>query len=332
MEHVDETDRATYTYVIADTTITGTPRANFPYSFRTQKLKANTSYKLENKNRISGGLEYGLYDRTFQEVDRSTETSIWAKYAKKLSPDVNYSFKLKSSTRDANSYNVLAEVIPAENPQLRKYNLADNSVLQASFNIDFVASDRLFLNMNLDQSDTEYSNSSVGLTESDDLSISVDAQYMVSDEISVTGYIQQSAIASTQNGSSVAGSPDWSARNEDTITTIGLGLDYSVIEDELSIGFELVHTDANGEIELSGVSAAPLPDLVSQRDSIELHVDYNYNENTTYNLGYIYEVYKEENWNLDGVTQTTIDNVLGLGDLSPDYKIGAIWLSMNYQF
>jgi len=331
-EQVNTTDRATYTYVIADNAITGTPRANFPYSFRTQKLKANTSYKLENKDKITSGIEYGLFDRTYQEVNRSSETSIWAKYAKRLSLDVNYSFKLEGSTRNASSYKVLAELVPAENPQLRKYNLADNKVLQASFNIDFDAFDRLFVNIYLDRSNTRYSNSSVGLTKSDDVAISVDAQYMASDELSVTGYIQQSAISSTQNGSTVAGSPDWSAKNEDTIITIGIGSDYSVIEDELSIGFELVHTGATGKIILSGASATPLPDLVSKRDSIEIRVNYKYDENTTYKLGYIYEIYKEENWNLDGVSQTTIDNVLSLGEISPDYKIGVIWLSMKYLF
>jgi MtrB/PioB family decaheme-associated outer membrane protein len=331
-EQVNETDRATYTYVVADNSITGTPRANFPYSFRTQKLKANTSYRLANKNKITGGLEYSLFDRTFQEVNRSSETSIWAKYAKRLSTDVNYSLKLESSTRDANSYNVLAELSPPENTQLRKYNLADNEVLGVSFNVDFTASERLFMNINLDQSNVDYSNSSVGLTESDDATIGIDAQYMVSDEISVTGYIQHTTITSSENGSSVAGNPDWFAENEDTITTIGIGSDYNIIEDELSIGIELVHTDATGEISLTGASATPLPDLVSKRDSVTLSVDYNYDENTTYKVSYMFEKYKEENWNLDGVTQGTIDNVLSLGEISPNYRIGVIWLSMKYQF
>ena len=54
-EHVDDTDRATYSYVIADNALSGTPRANFPYDFRTRKLGAEASYRMERDDRISGG-------------------------------------------------------------------------------------------------------------------------------------------------------------------------------------------------------------------------------------------------------------------------------------
>lgn len=331
-EQSNATDRATYTYVTADSIVTGSPRANFPYSFQTQKIKVNSSYRLENNNKVSGGIEYGLFDRTYQEVDSSTQTSIWAKYSKKLASDTNYSFKLLSSTRKADSYDVLAELIRAENTQLRKYNLADNNELKAAFNINFLATDKLFMNINIDQSNTDYTNSSVGLTQSDDISIAVDAQYSVNDEISLTAYIQQSTITSTQNGSKVTGNPDWTAENKDTILTIGIGSSYTIIEDEFNIGFDLVHTDATGEITLSGVSATPLPDLTSKRNTITLYGDYAYDENMTFKLSYKYEEYQEKNWNLDTVTQGTIDNVLSLGETSPDYSIGVVWVSMKYIF
>ena len=253
-----------------------------------------------------------MFDRTYQEVNKSTETSIWAKYAKRLSSDINYSLKIENDARKANSYDVLTELNPSENPQLRKYNLADNNVLKVAFNINFSATDKLFMNVNIDQSNNEYSNSNVGLTKSDDLSLGVDAQFTVSDEISLSGYLQQSTIKSEQKGSTVAAASDWSAENKDTFLTIGVGSSYNVIEDELSIGFDLVHTDANGKITL--LSGTPLPDLVSKRDSITLYGDYIYEENMTFKLSYVYEEYKEENWNIDSVTPSTINNVLRINN------------------
>jgi MtrB/PioB family decaheme-associated outer membrane protein len=331
-EQSNSTNRATYSYVTADTAITATPRANFPYSFRNRKFKVDSSYRLENKNKITAGVEYGLFNRTYQEIVTSTKTSLWGKYAKKLSSDINYSLKLEGSSRKADNYRVLAEINPIENPQLRKYNLADKDELKAAFNINLLTLKKLFLNINFEYANNDYSNSAVGLKEGKELAAGIDAQYSVNEEMSFTAYLQQSTLSSLQNGSSVAGAANWTADNEDSILTVGLGGDYNVIEDELNLGFNLVHTDATGKVSLTGASATPLPDVISQRDTISIYGNYLYDENMTFKLRYDYETYKEKNWNLDNVTQGTIDNVLNLGETSPDYNIGVIWASMKYLF
>lgn len=330
-EQVDDTDRSSFTYVIADNSITGAPRANFPYDFRNQKLSADTRHILDENSKILGGIDFGLKDRTFQEVDQSRETSIWAKYIKSLPSNVNYSLRLERFSRFADSYDVLSEVVPAENPQLRKFNLADNRAYKAAFNIDFPATEMLYLNFAVDIANNDFHKSDVGLTESDDLNIGIDALYSVDENFTLSGYISRSVISSSQSGSSSAGDADWKADIEDTILTLGVGIDHRLFRDDLSIGLEIVHTNATGDITLSG-PANPLPDLVTKRNSITVYADYQYNENLTYKLSYLYEDYKEKNWNLDDVTPSTIDNVLSLGETSPDYEIGLIWLSLKYVF
>jgi MtrB/PioB family decaheme-associated outer membrane protein len=330
-ERVDNTDRATYTYVIADNTVTGIPRANFPYSFRTQKLKGETSYKLEHDDKIAGGLEYGRHERTYQEVDQATETRVWARYSKTALDDINYSLELEGAERKADRYEVLAEITPPENPQLRKYNLADRNTVGASFKIDFVPAQRWFVNASLDQSSADYSNSPVGLEQSDDLSIGFDLQYLLSDEISLTGYLNRAVISSNQNNSSVAGDPDWSAENSDRINTFGVGLSYEPDNKGFRLAIDYVHTDAIGEIDFSDPSLTPLPDLKSKLDNIEIRAEFEYSENLSYRASYTYEVYEEKNWNIHGVDPDTIDNVLTLGETSPDYKIGVLWLSLKYR-
>ncbi len=331
-EQVDDSDRASYTYVIADNAITGTARANFPYDFRTQKLKADTRHILGEGSKLLGGIEYGLNDRSFQEVDHSKETSIWAKYVKSLPSGINYRLKLESYSRVADSYDVVAEVVPAENPQLRRFNLADNKAYKATFNLDLAASEMLYINFAVDLSNNNFHKSAVGLTESEDLNIGIDAFYTVDENLTLSSYISHSVISSSQAGSSFSGDPNWEADVEDTILTIGVGVDHRLFRDDLSIGFEIVHTDATGEINLSGASASSLPDLVTTRNSITFYADYQYNENLTYKLGYLYEDYEEKNWNLDDVSASTIDNVLSLGNISPEHEIGVIWVSMKYVF
>ncbi len=86
-----------------------------------------------------------------------------------------------------------------------------------------------------------------------------------------------------------------------------------------------------GEIDFSDASLTPLPNLESDLDNIEIYAEYDYSENLSYRAGYAYEVYAEKNWNLDEVIPGTIDNVLNLGETSPDYRIGVIWLSLKYR-
>ncbi|VAW92258.1 hypothetical protein MNBD_GAMMA22-300 [hydrothermal vent metagenome] len=334
-EHAEQdntTNRATYSYVTADNAILGNSRANFPYGFRKQKMKILLNNTLDNNDKILAGLQYVLFDRTYQEVNRSIEKSAWAKFSNKMSDDINYSFKLKSDTRKANSYNILTELSPAENTQLRKYNLADKESIKASFNISFETLDSLLININLEKIGNNYSNSNIGLEKSDDVSINLDTQYAVNDELTLSSYLQYSVISSIQNGSTTASTKDWSAENKDKISTLGIASNYTAIEDELSIGFDFVHSRANGEIILTSAATSPLPDLISIRNSLTVYGDYQYDEDMTFKLSYRYEEYQEKNWNLDNVNQTTVDNVLLLGNVSPNYKIGVLWASVKYMF
>ena len=331
-EHVDDTDRASFTYVIADNAISGTPRANFPYDFRTQKLGAEASRRFARGNRLAGGLEYGLHDRSYQEVDHSAERRIWASYGKRTSSNVNYSFELHGASREGDGYEALAELIPPENPQLRKYNLADRDSAGASFKVDFTVGDRWLLNFNLDRSSADYADSTVGLTDSEDASLGFDMQFLFSEAISVGAYLNRAEISSNQDGSSVGGDPDWSAANEDTINSLGIGLSYSPAEQNYRVGIDYNHSDAIGEIKFSDPAATPLPDLESVLDNLEIYAEFDYSENLSYRVNYLYEVYQEKNWNLDEVVPGTIDNVLNLGEESPDYRIGVLRLSLRYRF
>jgi hypothetical protein len=47
---------------------------------------------------------------------------------------------------------------------------------------------------------------------------------------------------------------------------------------------------------------------------------------------YRYEEYDEDNWAVDGVAPNTIDNVLTMGEVSPDYNIGVFAVSLRYAF
>jgi len=329
-EQENSTARNTYSYVTADNTVTSTPRANFPYGFRRQKLKVNTDYKFNKQVKLSGGGQLALMDRNYQSVERTEETSFWAKLKHRLDNDLQYSVKTEYSDRKIDNYNVISELTPADNPLMRKYNMADRNGQKIVFNLGYSATSNLFLNFSGDYAQYDYDASNVGLTESNEFSVGFDTQYMVNENLSFSVFVQNTEIESKQAGSQAFSTADWFATNDDNIVTAGIGANYQVIDDKFKIGIDYVYAESSAAIDVS--DGTSFPDLKTRRDTFILSGDYNIDEQFTVKARYQYEVYREDNWYIDDVVPNTLDNVLTLGETAPDYRIGVFWLTLHYRF
>jgi len=328
-EQDNNTARNTYTYVTADSAVTGTPRANTPYSFRNQNLKLSTDYKFTNKIKLSGGGKFSKVDRTYQSVEHTQETSLWAKFKQRIDYDLQYSFKTEYIDRKIDDYNPADDVIPADNPLMRKYYISDRKGYKIDFNLGYSLTDSVLFNFTSDIARYDY-DATIGLTESDELSLGFDVQYMVDEDLSFGGFVQNTTIKSQQAGSQTYSTPDWFASNDDNVLTLGLDTSYQVIEDKLKIGADYVHAESSAAIDVSVGDA--FPDLTTKRDTIYLYADYNIDEELVMKASYQYEKYREDNWYVDDVAPDTLANVLTLGERAPSYKIGVIWLSLRYNY
>lgn len=329
-EHDNATPRYTYSYVTTDTNVTANPRANTPYSFRQQKLKAATDYNVSAQLKLDGGLQYATLERTYQSVEEQTENTAYIKLIHHIGSDLQYNIKAELSERSIDNYNVLSELIPPANPNMRKYNMADRSGNKLGFNISASLSESWLLNFNTDVASYDYDQSNVGLTGSDELTVGVDTQYMVDEDLSFNAFISSTSIESDQAGSQAFSTADWFASNDDSVISGGVGFNYQIVPDKFKVGMDYVHAEAKSKISIS--TGSPLPDLKSTRDTILVHGDYIIDEALTIKATYQYEDYSENNWSVDNVDPDTISNVLTLGERSPDYQIGAFWLSLHYKF
>jgi len=329
-EHDNVTDRYTYSYVTTDSTVTGTPRANTPFSFLQRKIKAATDINISDSLKLDAGLQRTLLERTYQSVESQDENTLWLKLIHHIDKDLQYNIKAEYSDRSIDNYNVLNELTPPANPNMRKYNMADRSGYRLGFNISTALGEGWLLNFTTDFANYDYGQSNVGLTGSDELTIGLDTQYVVDEDLSFNAFVTNTNISSDQAGSQAFSTADWFASNDDNVTSGGLGFNYQVIEDKLKVGMDYVHAEATSDITIS--TGAPLPKLKSSRDTILVHGDYIVDDNLTIRATYQYEDYKENNWSVDNVAPDTISNVLTLGNRAPDYNIGAFWLSMHYTF
>ncbi|WP_455197487.1 MtrB/PioB family decaheme-associated outer membrane protein [Kaarinaea lacus] len=326
-EQSNDTPRATYDYVVADDpSAPATPRSNMPYGFRQREISVEGRYRLQKPHQFIAGYAYENFDRTYQEVDTTKENTLWGAYRNRMSEKWDWFLRLEASDRSGDEYTQITEGgFPIENDSLRKYYMADRDRKQAKFAVSYLPQPAIQVSFFTDYANDDYSNSEVGLQESEQTNYTLDLHYSFSDALSFNVDYTITNMDSMQAGGS------WSAKNDDTVNVAHFGVLYQIIKDKLKLGFDYAYADSEGDISFP-TGQTPYPTLTSTRHTFKITGDYNLNERSILNVTYRYEDYSESNWAIDGVAPNTISNVLSMGEVSPDYTIGVLSVSLRYLF
>jgi MtrB/PioB family decaheme-associated outer membrane protein len=304
-----------------------------PFSFTKDKFKLRADYRINDETGAAAGYDHDTTRRTYQEVDRTRDQTVWGRLSSRAIEDVELSLKAAHAERSNSGYQALAQVIPPENPLMRKYNLANRKRDTVGLRADMAVSDELHLGLGLDVARDDYQDSTIGLTDGRELTLSGDASWAMSDETRFSFFVNRQQIRSTQAGSSSFSTPDWTAKNRDTVDFIGVGVKHVVIEDKFNIGADLSLSRSKGDVAVfTGISAPPFPTLTSSVDSLRFYAVYQLRDNITLRGDYGYERYRSKSWLLDGVLPGTIENVLALGETAPDYRVHLLRMSLRYSF
>jgi MtrB/PioB family decaheme-associated outer membrane protein len=307
------------------------PRSNLPYSFTDNNVNLSADYRLAKKTRLSAGYDYERKDRTNQDVDQTTENTGWGKVSVRARDNLDVTFKGAHSERDASGYNPIAGTV--QNPLMTKYNLADRSRDSASIQAGYTPHERVSIGLGADYAQDNYSKSVLGLTDGRDISVNADASVVLTDATSMHAFAGWQEIKSEQVGSSAFATPDWFAKNDDTINSFGVGVKHTLIKDKLDIGADYALSHSTGEVSVAtGSPGADFPDLKTSLDSVKLYADYRMKDNMTLHAAYWYESYDADDWMLDGVNSGTVSNLVAFGTSSPDYDVHALMLSLRYKF
>lgn len=331
-DHDNKTPQLDYTWVSTDAPPVHT-RTNLPYSFTKEAIKLNADYRFTPTTKASVGFDNATEKRTYQEVSKADENTFWAKASARIPANLEMTAKASHAERDITGYEVLPWLTPAENPLLRKYNMADRSREMAGLRVDLVGRETYSFGVGIDYSNDDYTHSQVGLKESREAALSVDGSLVLSDNTHVFAFANHEKIKSKQAGSSAASYPDWTADNNDVVNTLGIGLKQVLIEDKLDMGVDYNTSKAVGEVIMNaGVLAPPFPKLINKLSAIKLYATYKLDDNLSLKGSYIYEHYYSANWALDNVAADSISNVLTLAEQSPSYYESVVMVSMRYKF
>jgi len=316
-------------WVSTDINVNG-PRTTVPYSFTQNDFKINADYRLRRSTKLGFGYDYNTIERTYQEVDKTKENTLWAS-AIVRALDTDFIIKFAQSNRDVSNYTPVPEIQPPENPLLRKYNMADRERTFGKMHASILPVETITLGLSVDYATDDYTDSQIGLTDGSEFSINADASMVLTETTNLHFFVGQQQIKSNQAGSQAFSTPDWYANNNDTISTAGIGVS-QIINEQLDIGADFTVSRSVGEVTVTSGTPSVFPDNVTNLDSLKLYANYRIKEAISLYLGYWYERYDSSNWALDGVTPDTIPNVLSLGIQSPSYNVSVVALSLRYQF
>jgi MtrB/PioB family decaheme-associated outer membrane protein len=308
------------------------PRPNRPYSFERNRASLSLRYRAHGAVRLQVGADYEEFERSLQSVLETDEDRYWAEVS--LSPGslLQFRAKFEQANRDAGPYLQLEDGGPIEHPLMRKFHLADRDRDRVTLDIDLTPLPDLAFSLSYYRSEDDYERSPIGLQESEERNISLDANWHISERVDAHAFISQDDIdSSLMSAASNAASP-WQGVSNDRFLTVGLGLS-ATLNSRLSLGFDFVNADSEGDIRTdTGAGEAPFPELQTDLRNVRLHIDYRANERWGLKFYLEREEYDSRDWALDGIGPDGIAAILSFGALSPDYSVTVVRAQASYRF
>lgn len=341
-----------------DTIDSSRARINLPYSRSQHLIEVEAGYRLTSRSKLTLAYDYEQFKRTFTEVAKTREHKFEAKLRTSASARLSGWMSFNYATRDGSEYIHNAAFLASHTPEhlgpdpeeefenhpaLRKFYIADRDQTGFKASATFLASDSVIISAMGRYSHSEYDATRVGLTDSRNLSATVDFSYNPDPKTTAFAFYTYENLQFDQAGFANRRGTDltdfdaqfWLVDTRDKVNSFGVGIDRTAMEDRLEIGFEYIYSRSLTDFGFdagTALSFLPLSDLKTRLHSLGMHAEYRYTDNMSIKLRYLYQKFDTVDFALDGIVVDTISTVIALGNTSPDYNVHVIGISTVYRF
>lgn len=338
-----------------------TVRYNVPYGRKQHQLMLDAGYRILRHGKLSAGYTFVYANRKFSQATDTQQHSAhiklsvsplptlnsWLKYEHVIRKADNFKhdaiFKAAHSTAFLNSFPTNQRF--QNDPLLRQFNLANRRQHKIGFSTTYSPVEALDFNLVANYSRDDYNQTVTGLKRWHQLSTTLNVDYALNNRFNTYSFFTYERIDSKQQGfqhdsNAQAIAPRnaadvWQVDNLDQVYTAGTGFRWQAIEDTLALRLDYTVSYANTQIDPragSAINSASLPALTTRLHSLALRADYTVAENTLLRLNYRFESFKTQDFAQDGIRENTVQQVLSLGNQSPDYHAHVFGLSVVYSF
>jgi len=368
----NKTPQATYRYIGGDsinqsTTLNSAKvRTNLPGSSTKQQIEAHLDYHLTTNTKLKFGYDYEWADKTFEAITEEKEHTVKAEvnqhFNDMVSGGLSYAYSdRKTSAANGSEYDgsapFLASFTPAyaasqydaslplngywDNlPTQYKFFMAPRKRDKVRAFLNVAPTEKIDLQAAIDYKNDDFHKSQYGLQEAKGWAVNLDANYVASDKLSGHVFASFDKYETGQrsnafNGGSrvISSNFDWTADIDDRTSTFGIGARYTP-SSKYQIGGDITHASSTGTTSVWNVAntTKPMPDLKTKLTRLDLFGQYQVQKNLVVKMKYIYERYSSADWSIDQVTATTMANVIGTNQTSPQYDVHFIGVSLAYDF
>ncbi|MBT8039080.1 MAG: MtrB/PioB family decaheme-associated outer membrane protein [Gammaproteobacteria bacterium] len=307
------------------------PRSNRPYGYEREQGIIELRYRPLRNLRLNAGVFSDDWERTYQEVLETEEEGWFGEVQWSPLAMLDVRVKYDESERDASMSEQQGNYDRAENPLMRKFNMANRDRERHTLEIDLSPTERMGLSFSWYETEDTYTESIIGLTDSEESAMSVDFSYLFGKETNLYAFYVDETIEASIAGANGVGATPWTSDTEDSIETWGLGLS-GKIKEKWTYGLDYVSSDSDGQIlTVNGDANTPFPVLTTSLRNIRLYAAFDLNERWGIGLEAYNEEYETADWLVDGVGPYSIEGVLTMGEESPDYDVNVIRIMATYR-
>lgn len=348
-----------------------TARVNRPYSFEIHDFETQTSVRVWERTDLAFGYEFEQTKRNLQEVSKVKEHTVSGILRSHFNSHFNTRVIYEHSWRNPTNYNYAKPLIKGFSPEhveaeledliddgmseldlwenhplLRKYYMADRQRDRVRGVVNILPTDSVSIGIHNQFIRDDYNDTIIGLTSSKWFSTGADVAYAPNERFSAHAFYTFERIKSEQQGWSFQGfaqftqSVDlgrrWSARDRDKVHTLGAGVSLEIIPDLWSVDCEYLWERTHGQFDVSvgdGLSPGiPYPTNKSELHALSIQNEFEILENLTFRMGYLFQRLRSSDWAIDGVTPSTLEEVVAAGNNSPDYTAHVGTWSLIFRF
>lgn len=344
---------------------------NLPFDHTSDTVDVDVSTYLFKGTNAKLGYTYENVTRNFREVDETAENTIRASvhsgYFDEATLGADYAYSTREIEGEYSQLNVFKalhsdahytdEGCPSDSslcfdnhPLLRKFDVADRERNKLGLYAVIYPAYDTAVGFYFNLTDDDYYNSTLGLTDRETKSFTVDATWSPREYLSLYGFYTREEIETRQAGRDFTGTGggkasaidpttgptlDWTAEHDEDVDTIGAGVSVSLLDNMARIKADYTFAQSSAAVGFTTASGldAPtdMPGLKTRRHNISVKGEYKVLENVGLGAGYQYESYEEDDWSTDGLmpASTQLPRLLALSGSVRDYEahLGMVYLT-----
>ena len=327
----DQTTPIAVAYIVTDTFPGGTaitPR----YGEDRVRLDGGADYALARWARIGVG---GKFDDNHyspgQVVTNTQNAESWGRGTITPVAALNFTLKFGNALRKASSFEVAA-LPPQENPLIRDFNYAPRDRVFSTLTGSWVATPTLTWSVESFLAKDDYRSSPLGLQSSHEQRTSTTLTWTPRDTLSAYIDAGYQRLFMLQNGFTGAVTAPWLAADTERFWNMAIGASWVPQERwTLTLDYLLAPSYEDTDSTLGGLQQA-FPQSWTKLDSARLEVAYRWTNALQVHFRYTHEAYNSNDWALNAVGPSTVQNLLALGLQPYRDNVNQFGLTVRYQF